>query len=422
MASSYSNSLKIQLMANGEDSNTWGTITNTNWNLMEQAVTGVDTIVMANANYTLTNLNGISDEARNMVIIATGTTGGAGKQIIAPLVQKFYIVYNNTSDGYSVNIGASTGAVITIPNGVTAQVYCDGSNFYSAQTGSAGNFLVNGNLSVTGSQVDVGNMSIGGTLGVTGAASLNGGGTSTTPTTGDNTTKIATTAFVTTAVTNATGSLGTMSTQNANNVAITGGTLNGVSGTNSGLSVGTATNLTGSGTISSTTTGTTQALGTNNTTIATTAFALANGIPSGAIVMWSGSIASIPSGWLLCNGANGTPDLRDRFVVGAGNSYAVGATGGTADAVVVSHTHTATSVVTDPTHSHVNAAGITALNGSGATVNFALGGSGGQGYNNVSTNAASTGITVATTNTATGVSGTNQNLPPYYALAYIMKS
>ena len=138
-------------MANGEDSGTWGTITNTNWNVMEQAVTGVDTIVMANANYTLTNLNGVSDEARNIVIIATGTTGGAGKQIIAPLVPKFYIVYNNTSDGYAVNIGASTGSVITIPNGVTAQVYCDGSTgFYSAQTGSAGNFVVNGNLTVSG--------------------------------------------------------------------------------------------------------------------------------------------------------------------------------------------------------------------------------------------------------------------------------
>jgi len=242
MASSYSNSLKIQLMANGEDSNTWGTITNTNWNLIEQAVTGVDTIVMANANYTLTNLNGVSDEARNMVIIATGTTGGAGKQIVAPLVPKFYIVYNNTSDSYSVNIGASTGAVITIPNGVTAQVYCDGSNFYSAQTGSAGNFTVNGNLTATGI-ADTGALSAA-SLTVSGATALNGGGTSTTPTTGDNTTKIATTAFVTTAVTNATGSLGTMSTQNANNVAISGGTINGVTGTASGLSVGTATNAT----------------------------------------------------------------------------------------------------------------------------------------------------------------------------------
>jgi hypothetical protein len=130
-------------------------------------VTGVDTIVMANANYTLSNLNGVSDEARNMVIIATGTTGGAGKQIVAPLVQKFYIVYNNTSDGYSVNIGASSGAVITIPNGVTVQVYCDGTNFYSAQTGSAGNFNVNGNLTVAGTSSFTGTISANAVSGTT---------------------------------------------------------------------------------------------------------------------------------------------------------------------------------------------------------------------------------------------------------------
>ena len=46
------------------------------------------------------------------------------------------------------------------------------------------------------------------------------------------------------------------------------------------------------------------------------------------IILWSGSTGNIPSGWVLCNGSNSTPDLRDRFVVGAGNSYSVGATGG----------------------------------------------------------------------------------------------
>lgn len=62
-------------------------------------------------------------------------------------------------------------------------------------------------------------------------------------------------------------------------------------------------------------------------------------IPIGGIIMWSGSIESIPSGWLLCNGMDGTPDLRHRFIVGSGPSYAVGAIGGTADAVVVTHSH-----------------------------------------------------------------------------------
>ena len=140
-------------------------------------------------------------------------------------------------------------------------------------------------------------------------------------------------------------------------------------------------------------------------------------IPTGLISLWSGSLGSIPTGWVLCDGTNSTPDLRDRFVVAAGSAYSVGATGGTADAIVVSHTHTATSVVTDPTHNHSsNANG--AYNGAGSGA--AMGTSGNSpGY---ATTSASTGITVATTNASTGTSGTNQNLPPYYALAYIMKT
>jgi microcystin-dependent protein len=88
-------------------------------------------------------------------------------------------------------------------------------------------------------------------------------------------------------------------------------------------------------------------LGSNTTQLATTAFVAAGLtalIPSGVITLWSGSIASIPSGWVLCNGSNGTPNLQDRFVVGAGSSYAVNATGGantvTLDATMIpSHTH-----------------------------------------------------------------------------------
>ena len=244
MSSTYTTSLKIQQIGNGEQSGTWGSTTNTNWTLIEQAVAGVQTITMANANYTLSNLNGVSDEARNMVLVVTGTNSGI-YQVIAPLVTKTYIISNQTTGGYAITIGASSGAIVTIPNGVTAQVYTDGTNFYSAQTGSAGNFLVNGNLSVTGNQVDVGNMSVGGTFGVTGTSSLAATSfsvspTAPTPTTGDNSTKLATTAYVATA----TGTLGTMASQNANNVAITGGTVNGVTGTASGLTVGTATNAT----------------------------------------------------------------------------------------------------------------------------------------------------------------------------------
>jgi len=143
-----------------------------------------------------------------------------------------------------------------------------------------------------------------------------------------------------------------------------------------------------------------------------------NTFVAGMIMLWSGSSASIPSGWLLCDGSSSTPDLRNRFVVGATSTYAVGATGGSADAIVVSHTHTATSTVTDPGHLHViaNASGGTP-NGGGAYI---------QGADNPgasrNTNSQTTGITVATTNASSGSSGTNANLPPYYALCYIMKS
>jgi len=140
-------------------------------------------------------------------------------------------------------------------------------------------------------------------------------------------------------------------------------------------------------------------------------------IPSGGIILWSGSTGSVPSGWYLCDGTNGTPDLRNSFIVGAGNTYAVGATGGTADAIVVSHTHTATSVVTDPQHNHTYTSSANA--GSGVLPNGYSGGTSSASFN---TGNASTGITVATTNASAGTSGTNQNLPPYYALAYIQKS
>jgi hypothetical protein len=136
-------------------------------------------------------------------------------------------------------------------------------------------------------------------------------------------------------------------------------------------------------------------------------------IPTGMISLWYGSIGSVPLGWYLCDGTNGTPDLRDRFVVGAGSTYSVAATGGSANAIVVSHTHTAT--VTDPGHSHQaflysgsNQVGVGAPSQNSAN---------NQGQ---STSTATTGITVA--NATAGVSGTNANLPPYYALAYVMKS
>jgi len=150
-------------------------------------------------------------------------------------------------------------------------------------------------------------------------------------------------------------------------------------------------------------------IGVANTSTGTT-------IPTGMISLWYGSIGSVPLGWYLCDGTNGTPDLRDKFVVGAGSTYSVAATGGSADAIVVSHTHTATSVVTDPGHSHsVNSFNTTGGCAGGANGVVVPSGT-------VTAATTTTGITVATTNATAGVSGTIANLPPYYALAYVMKS
>lgn len=185
----------------------------------------------------------------------------------------------------------------------------------------------------------------------------------------------------------------------------------------------------------------TASAGTNTTQIATTAFVLQNGVPSGAIMMWSGSIASIPSGWLLCNGSNGTPDLRDRFIVGAGSTYAVAATGGAATvalstAELPSHTHTFSGTtggggahnhsVNDPGHSHTYT----------WKVNYGGDNSGGDSnqVNNgtFTTGASTTGISIngvgdhthaySGTTSAVGSGSAHENRPPYFALAYIMKA
>jgi len=151
----------------------------------------------------------------------------------------------------------------------------------------------------------------------------------------------------------------------------------------------------------------TAVAGTNTTQLATTAFVTANSVPSGAILLWSGSVASIPTGFVICDGNNSTPDLRNRFVVGAGDTYSVDDTGGSADAVVVSHTHT----VTDPGHNHSvpNSGSQNNSFDSGTTVGNDVTGTSGT---------ATTGISID----SAGESGTNKNLPPYYALAYIMKT
>ena len=118
-----------------------------------------------------------------------------------------------------------------------------------------------------------------------------------------------------------------------------------------------------------------------------------NGVPIGCIIMWSGAIANIPNGWALCDGTNGTPDLRDKFVVGAGTSYNPGNTGGE-----VFHTLTIAEM---PRHNHSH--------------NYVS-----RGYGEGNASSATEGSDAPTS--YTGGDQAHENRPPYYALAYIMRT
>ena len=145
MASTYSTSLRIQLIGTGDQSGIWGTTTNTNLGtLIEQAITGYRTISVAGlTTYTLSSLNGTSDEARNAVLNFTGALS-ANCTVTAPAVNKIYIVSNNTSGGYGIIMTTGAGTTVTVPNAQTYIVYSNGTNFYFASNFNAGNVQITG--------------------------------------------------------------------------------------------------------------------------------------------------------------------------------------------------------------------------------------------------------------------------------------
>lgn len=165
----YSPSLKLTLLADGEQPGLWGGTTNTNLGtLLEQAITGVLGITMVDANYTLTDYNGLSDEARNAVIVVAGTNN-AIRKVICPLVNKLYTIVNNTVGGYAITVGGSTGSYVTVPNGATMLIYCDGTNFKSGLTGVPNSFTVAGSMYATGN-VNATTAFVGPGTGLTGTA------------------------------------------------------------------------------------------------------------------------------------------------------------------------------------------------------------------------------------------------------------
>ena len=486
----YSTSLKLTLIGGGEQTGTWGSTTNTNFGtLLEQAIVGQTTIIMANADYTLTNLNGTTDEARSAVIIVTGTQN-ATYSVIVPAVPKLYMVTNSLTSPQVAYIKMSGGTTTQVPNGQTMYLYCTGvigsswgvlNYVQNAQNLITGGTITTGAITctsllstgtITGTTITANTQFTGpgtGLSGLAGSLSIGGnaatattvsttvasGATGTTQTAGDNSTKMATTAYVATAVTNGLGTLGTMSTQNASAVAITGGTINGVSGTNASLTVGTATNATNattaatvSTTVASGAVGTTQTYGDSSTKIATTAFvqaALQALYPIGSI--YSSTVATNPN--TLFGFGTWTAYAAGRVMIGNGGGFSAGATGGSADAIVVSHTHTGTTG--DQSNDHLHSVSLTSSGQSASHYHSTLepadsgplfyqnagGNFGGDyisavygstangtfktGVNNVDhshtvnggTSTQSAGHTHSFTTASAGASGTNANLQPY---------
>ena len=153
MPSTYSPTLRIELIGAGEQDGTWGTTTNSNLgSIIEQAITGVQVITFADANYTLTAFNGLPDESRNAVLVLGGSNT-ATRQLIAPSVEKTYIIRNNTGAGVTVKTSAGTG--VTIPTGSTQTVYCDGTEFFLASGVVAGT-----GITVSGATVSLANTSV----------------------------------------------------------------------------------------------------------------------------------------------------------------------------------------------------------------------------------------------------------------------
>jgi len=344
--STYSPSLRIELITTGDQAGTWGNTTNTNLGtLIESSIAGYTSVAVASANQAFTALNGAPDEARHMTIALTTSTG-ANFAVYAPPAEKTYVIYNASS--YTATIYNSTvlgnttaaGTGVAIPAGKTMTVWSEGTNFR----------VQNDHLP---------------SLTLTTPLAVAQGGTGVTTSTG------------------------------------TGSTVLSASPT-----------FTGTPSLPTGTTGVTQTFGNSSTALATTAFvqaALQALHPVGSIYI-NATNATNP-GTLLGFGT-WTAFGAGRVPVGfnAGNPLFDTAeeTGGSADAITVSHTHTATSTVTDPTHSHVS---FGTFGGSFSTGQLfpAAADSGG----NYSTAAASTGITVATTVASAGSSGTNANYQPY---------
>jgi len=367
----------------------------------------------------------LSVASKNYVDILSGSVNGTANFFghVTPSANLIYTLGNTTNRwtnifSESILVGNVAAANLTVTRGNITQVFV-GSDVLptlnvSSNLGSAGmqfNTLHAKDITLSGILNVVSNASVVGNLAVTGTSTM------------------------------------------AANVAIAGNTSIAAATTSISTTSGAVTVAGGAGVAGNLHVGgqivtPTMPAGTANTAVATTAFVLNNSVPAGGLMMWP--TASAPIGWLLCNGTavsrttyaalfailgttfgvgdNSTtfnlPNYTNRVPVGAGGLYAMGATGGSKDATVVSHTHTATatSTVNDPGHNHEilpKAAGAQQTVG-----NFLQGSPLDADYGSLNTGNRTTGITVATAVSvaSTGSSGTDANMQPYLAINFIIKT
>jgi hypothetical protein len=236
MASTYSN-LKIELMGTGDQSGTWGVTTNTNLGTaIEEAITGSADVSFSSADVTLTLSNtNTAQTARNLRLNLTGSVG-APQNLIVPAIEKQYLINNGLT--FAITVKNATGTGVSVPAGKSMIVFNTGSDVVDT-TSHLSSLTLGSALPVTSGGTGV-TTSTGSTNVVLSASpTLTGTPLAPTAAPGTSTTQIATTAFVQ----NVAGALGTMSTQNANAVAITGGTVNGTTIGGTTAAVGTFSTL-----------------------------------------------------------------------------------------------------------------------------------------------------------------------------------
>ena len=190
MASTFSPILRTELIGSGDQSGTWGTTTNNNFQyIFEQAIAGyqVITITPTTNNQVLTFTDGptavpASDQSIYAILKLTAGTVSANFSIYAPPVSKSYVIWNDS--GYTATFYNSTvlgnttaaGTGVAIPTGRRAYIVSTGVDFYDAISNISGNLAIGGNATVTGTAAITGNTTLSGTLNVTGAISGPGTG------------------------------------------------------------------------------------------------------------------------------------------------------------------------------------------------------------------------------------------------------